>query len=288
MKTPSPSHSQCTATGSLTIVSSLGVSPSLQDFEGEEEVEEEDYRKSSRALSDTGDDSDATYEDLQNHDTDTNETSLFEESQSQSESSSSDTATIDTQTYETQETYSLSSDYTGSFMNQDEFEGVDDEEEYTYDDTQDVEELTFDQTNETHDTCSTLYCSSQMDEARESSEAATLAAVSAAPVPSRKEANHFDSEPLFSIKEYRRQKRRNNGRRSSMMPRPSLSTNKDTSSKVAPIKNRAVNANVNVNANQCHVDDQQKKSKYLERIKVNKIEKIYIFEQHRVYMGKEV
>ncbi len=237
-KSPSPSNSQCTvATTSLTIVSSMAVSPNFNDFE--EDVSSSLYEDQNL---DTVEDSNAIYEDLNTNSEDTNAikdgTSLFEYTQTNEneevESENDDTTTINTQTFDTQETYSLSSDYTGSFMNQDEFtdlnDGEDDDddcdEDYTYDEEMQGTEneettttATFDQTSS--DTCSTLYCSSQIADD-----------VVAAPVvqhlkQQESASNLIDAEPLFSIKEYRRQKRRNNGRRSSVMPRQSLSTNKE-------------------------------------------------------------
>jgi hypothetical protein len=287
-KSPSPSSSQCTvATTSLTIVSSMAVSPNFNDFEEDGVVGDEDDVNSS-----SYEDQNAIYEELNtNNSEDTNAikdgTSLFEytqtnenEEEEEVESENDDTTTINTQTFDTQETYSLSSDYTGSFMNQDEFTDLndgEDDDDYTYDEemqgteceneetttTTTTTTATFDQTSS--DTCSTLYCSSHIVDD----------IVATEPVVQHlkqqvSSSNLIDAEPLFSIKEYRRQKRRNNGRRSSVMPRQSLSTNKEAMANKAAAASKAKAAAIS-NANQCQVDDQHKKTKYLERIKVNMV-----------------
>ena len=193
---------------------------------------------------------------------------MFEDTRD-SQSSEGDTTTTNTQTFDTQETYSLSSDYTGSFVNQDEFTDINEDEDeaddYTYDEMRDESEETATYTEE-NTTCASSYCSSV--------ESSLPPPPRVAPVKPVLEIQHeqqslLETEPLFSIKEYRRQKRRNNGRRSSVMPRPSLSTNvnKDLPSSKVPVNKAKAALNVAVSS-QCHADDQAKKSKYLERIKV--------------------
>ena len=266
--TPSPSNSQCTVTASLTyvssVVSSMSVSPSYQDnlddFEDEDASDYEDEDINTKTVD--NDDDQAIYEEL-NADTinvhnnnNNNGTSLFEDTREDSQSNESYSTTTNTQTFDTQETYSLSSDYTGSFVNQDEFTDVNDEDEgheeedYTYEDT-----ATMSQINDVEDLTCTSYDCSQIDKKS----------------PSQSEQTSLiETEPLFSIKEYRRQKRRNNGRRSSMMPRQSLlANNKDVPMSKVPV-NKAKTTVASTNPAQTHAhDDQVKKAKFLERIRVN-------------------
>jgi actin-binding protein anillin len=280
--TPSPSNSQCTVTASLTIVSSIVHSPdygdNLNDFEEDEDENEEDS-------SEFGDNDCQIIRRKSNTNSQVNndDTSLFEETRDLNESCDDDTATINTNTYETQETYSLSSDYTGSFMNQEEFEDEDqdidqtnqtqeeeeEEDVYIYHDMRDTtqSETTYDITNnnnnnndnnDTESTCSTLYCSSQMDDEPPPP-----------PQPSNQiqQANPFtiEHEPLFSINDYRRQKRRNNGRRSSIVPRQSLLPNSNSNGSAPKLlKSKLEQA---ITAKALFADEQLKKSKILERIK---------------------
>lgn len=223
-------------------------------------------------------------------------TSLFERSSSGSSSSSirrvnddyeddddDDRESMATSSYNTQDAYSISgSSYTGSLINRDEFE--DEEENTTYGDEEGTMEQQTDDYDSINDTTSQQYdgettvsqtiTASEMTPTPPTTTTTTTSVSSSNDTGSSSAAtttSSIDSEPLFSIKEYRKQTRtmRHGRRRSSLMPK----ANNANSTGSAKDKSNRQTTNKTANGSGLpavpeNSDDQNKKLKYLERIKV--------------------
>ena len=147
-------------------------------------------------------------------------------------------------------------------MNEDEFNDIDsqDDPDYIYDDDinskyEDDEDATFSQTN------------MEEESVYEKVDCGKPPIASAQPPVQASQMSELNdlvgAEPLFSIQEYRKQKRRHNGRRSSVMPRQSISNSKKHAGEASKALDKKP-ATVNTPP---MLDDNQKKAKYLERIK---------------------
>ena len=200
-----------------------------------EELGNEEHNNSYRSTTRQDDDEE------QNDMSEEEDTSLFE-------SQSSPTETQNTN----EDTYSLSSSYSGPMISKD-FDNIDEEEDDEVTDiygSYDDETTSFEHTTDAQSTCE------PNSPVRKSPARPVLSSI-------REISDDQSSEPLFSIKEYRKQKKNTNSsgyhRRSSISANKSrevnASSNKSALSKPAAAQNTTDDANL-------------KKAKYLERIKV--------------------